>query len=408
MFFTLNGELWKSDGTPAGTVSVAANFNWQNLTVVGTRLYLTALNKVVGTGQELFWYEGGIFTSAGDINPGPSSSNPTNLTNVGGALFFSAKDGTNGFELWKHAGSGASTLVSDINPGAGSSNPINLTDVNGLLFFVANNGTNGDELWQSDGTPTGTLLVKDIFAGVGSSAPDDLTKLNGTLIFSAFNAGSGRELWRSDGTLAGTVQILDIIPGSIGSAPQGMRKVLANRVIFAASSDSAGSELWATDGTAGGTAQIHDIAPGEIGSNPASFTVVNTDIFFVADDGGTGRELWQIAGTAVNNHPPAASSGRLAAQCDSPVSGTLSATDNDGDPLTFSIVHNGAKGVAVITNPATGTYTYTPNSMCEPGTDTFTFVANDGTTDSNVATISTTFGSGPGLTPRVRLSLIVR
>jgi ELWxxDGT repeat protein len=182
--------------------------------------------------------------------------------------------------------------------------------------------------------------------------------------------------------------IVDIIPGSVGSAPRGMAKVLANRVVFTASSASAGGELWTTDGTAVGTAQIQDIAPGAASSNPASFTVVNTDIFFVADDGSTGRELWQVASTAVTNHPPVASGGVLAATCGARVTGTLSATDLDGDPLTFSLVQNGSKGVAAITNPATGTFTYTPSATCSSGTDTFTFVVNDGAADSNVGTIT--------------------
>ena len=50
---------------------------------------------------------------------------------------------------------------------------------------------------------------------------------------------------------------------------------------------------------------------------------------------------------------------------------------------------NGAKGSAVITNPATGAYTYTPNANAT-GSDTFTFRVNDGTTDSNIATVTVT------------------
>jgi ELWxxDGT repeat protein len=64
-----------------------------------------------------------------DINPGAGSS----FSNVGfavfnGALYFSATDGTSGFELWKTNGTDAGTVrVKDINPAAGSSNPLGLT-----------------------------------------------------------------------------------------------------------------------------------------------------------------------------------------------------------------------------------------------------------------------------------------
>jgi len=83
-------------------------------------------------------------------------------TNVGGTLFFEARDGVRGRELWKNDGSRAGTvLVKDINPTRGSS-PYELTDVGGTLYFSANDGAHGRELWKSDGTRAGTVLVKDI------------------------------------------------------------------------------------------------------------------------------------------------------------------------------------------------------------------------------------------------------
>ncbi len=89
------------------------------------------------------------------------------------------------------------------------------------------------------------------------------------------------------------------------------------------------------------------------------------------------------------NHPPVASDGTASVTAGAPTSGTLSATDPDGDSLTYSIVTDGTKGTAVITNAATGAYTYTAN-VGSSGTDTFTFKANDGFVDSNVATITVT------------------
>ena len=69
--------------------------------------------------------------------------------------------------------------------------------------------------------------------------------------------------------------------------------------------------------------------------------------------------------------------------------GVLGAVDPESDLLTFSIVANGAKGTAVITDAASGAYTYTPSGD-ENGVDTFTFLANDGGADSNVATVTVT------------------
>ena len=60
------------------------------------------------------------------------------------------------------------------------------------------------------------------------------------------------------------------------------------------------------------------------------------------------------------NDAPSASNGTLTTNEDVAANGTLSATDVDGNPLTYSIVANGTKGSAAITNAATGAYSYTP------------------------------------------------
>src|SRR5205814_8439930 len=74
---------------------------------------------------------------------------------------------------------------------------------------------------------------------------------------------------------------------------------------------------------------------------------------------------------------------------DTPVNGTLVATDVDGDALTYAIVTNGTKGTATITNPATGAFTYTPAANAH-GPDSFTFTARDASLVSNTATVSIT------------------
>ncbi len=89
------------------------------------------------------------------------------------------------------------------------------------------------------------------------------------------------------------------------------------------------------------------------------------------------------------NRPPIASNGTASVTAGASVQGTLSATDPDGDSLTYSIVTNGTQGTAVITDTGTGALTYTAN-VGSSGTDTFTFKANDGFVDSNTATITVT------------------
>ncbi len=79
--------------------------------VVGAAPYFAADNGV--SGRELWKSDG---TAAGtvlvkDINPGAGDSFPGNLTNVGGTLFFAANDGASGVELWKSDGTTAGTVL---------------------------------------------------------------------------------------------------------------------------------------------------------------------------------------------------------------------------------------------------------------------------------------------------------
>jgi uncharacterized repeat protein (TIGR03803 family)/VCBS repeat-containing protein len=103
----------------------------------------------------------------------------------------------------------------------------------------------------------------------------------------------------------------------------------------------------------------------------------------------TGGGLVFRLSVNAGNEPPVASDSSTTTFEDTAVSGQLSATDPDSDPLSFEIVANGSLGTATIADPATGAFSYTPNANAS-GADTFTFKANDGTADSNIATITVT------------------
>ncbi len=130
-----------------------------------------------------------------------------NLTTVNGTLFFAGQD-SRGKELWKSDGTEAGTvLVKDIVPGSTSSSPRELTNVDGQLFFIvdiiAEGEVAGSELWRSDGTDSGTTMVKAFPGRGGAFFPRNVS---GTLYFRVLPDG----LWRSDGTTAGTVRIKNI------------------------------------------------------------------------------------------------------------------------------------------------------------------------------------------------------
>lgn len=93
------------------------------------------------------------------------------------------------------------------------------------------------------------------------------------------------------------VLIRDINPGKEAMFPGiPTRHFVAfnNSLFFSADDGQSGIELWRSDGTAAGTSRIADLAPGSEGSYPDEFTIVGATLFFTADTLTTGRELWRL------------------------------------------------------------------------------------------------------------------
>ncbi len=292
-------ELWKSDGSEVGTVLVkditsgVASSQPERLTAAGATLYFRASDPA--NGSELWKSDG---TGAGTVLVENinlySGGAPEYLTLVGSEVFFRADDGAYGRELWKSDGTGAGTdLVKDINVGD-SAWPSRLTEMGGKLYFRASDGIAGSELWVSDGTDAGTLLVADIRSG-SSSSPDFLTNVNGTLFFTANDGTNGTELWQSDGTEAGTALVKDIWDGG-DSYPQHLT-TLDGVLFFSALDSGSGVELWRSDGTEAGTVLVKNIHPAG-SSYPLHLVGLGETLYFTADDGSHGQELWRSDGTA--------------------------------------------------------------------------------------------------------------
>lgn len=127
-----------------------------------------------------------------------SLNSPTYLSVQGLSNFFLfvAKDSVHGNELWISDGSVSGTqLLKDINPGPSDSNPTNffLAD-NGKIYFWADDGIHGSELWQTDGSALGTTLVKDINTNLGvgsvtSGRSDMISKDQYTFFYANGNDG---------------------------------------------------------------------------------------------------------------------------------------------------------------------------------------------------------------------------
>jgi ELWxxDGT repeat protein len=179
LYFDNGAQLWKTDGTLASTVMV----------------------------KDIYAANGAYVSQ---------------LVSLGGQLAFLGDDGLSGDELWRSDGTATGTVrVKDINPGmpdAVTNEEPFAVAFNGRLYFTATDGTGGYELWSSDLTEAGTQRVLDIFPGAEDAYPRQFVVHQGALYFTANDGAHGLELFRSDGTTAGTRAVGDLNPGPANGA----------------------------------------------------------------------------------------------------------------------------------------------------------------------------------------------
>lgn len=299
-------DLWRSDGTVAGTfrlmqMQTQADRNVPTLFRAYRNGILFAANDGVH-GTEIWFSDGSVAGTrmVKDINSAPGNGlAPILFYGVAAddLLYFSGTERSNGTELWRSDGTEQGTWrVADIVPGTGSSAPILLTRVGDNIYFSATRGDTGGELWKSDGTPEGTVLVKDIYPGTRSSLLSSPVAFRGALHFVASNPNSGTELWRSDGSAEGTMLVKDTRPGSTSGIISGLT-LAGDYLYFVSNTSTHGEELWRSDGTEAGTIMVKDIRPATLSASPFGLTAVGPDLYFAANNTTNGVELWRTDGT---------------------------------------------------------------------------------------------------------------
>lgn len=468
------------------------------LTVVGSKMFFSASASLNSSDLELWVTDG---TAGGtklvyDVRTGTTGSNPEQLVSFGGLVYFVADDGVHGKELWRSSGSpndplntklyyefasGAAdgsieqmqvigthlfilaggNLYVDNNSNSFTllaSNASSLMPWNNIVYFSGYTADTGHELWRTDGTASGTYLLKDIVPGTGSSYPGGgvvanedpkasrLATTEARLVFRASDVNGASQLFATNGITAATVQLTNapvVVAGTgFGLVPFNL-KAVGNQVYFQGYSQTTGLELWTSDGTQSGTHIVKDLRPGVdpdpmnnsptypfIGfSNLKELTAFRDRLYFSADSITNGRELWVSDGTAGDSYLAAdiragIASGSpsrllvvgnslyiaantdeygvgalglgelfrlnespyLASQSDTIASGgstqfRLYGIDNDGDSLTYQVATLPLHGnLSISGNIAT----YTANSGYT-GSDSFTIRAFDGSLYSDAS-----------------------
>ena len=328
-------ELWRTDGTLAGTIRLTgADLLGQEIMVTGTMIDVEGTLFCVAVtleGQPLLLKSDGTPATTTIVKEGDGSafSGPMHAANglliimgreiwrsdgtdagtyvihtfsddrgipeFGSAaaetkVYFVVVDNNYDYELWQTMGTaGTTTKIADL-PGFYA----RMATVGDRLFFIGVDQEHGNELWTSDGTPAGTKLVKDILPGTNGINPDRLIAAGDQVFFAVDSATQYGELWRSDGTTAGTVQVS--VSGASVSGPMASPLApLGDELFFQADDDTHGREPWMTTGGGASAVFLKDInAIDALGSSPGGFNYVNDTLFFFTPAG-----LWQSDGSAM-------------------------------------------------------------------------------------------------------------
>ena len=297
-------QLWKSDGTSAGTSAIInIKIGSPKFVILNNKIYfagdITNSNPIV----DQLWQSDG--TAAGTtLVKTINSSGPAHIDNLfvsGGKIYFRATDGVNQEQLWISDGTSAGTMMlKRLNP-TGESYPGNFIDYNGKVYFSGDDGVSGVQLWVTDGTTAGTLEITNINpSGAVGFNPGQFILFNSRLFFGGYNQNAFYQLWSTDGTTEGTVLVkADYTPRTYsGFTPSSLAVYQDKLYMSGYDSLTNTTQLWVTNGTTAGTLKVtnfaHSLSPGKLYPfqnklvMTGNDTISNQEQIFVTDGTAAG------------------------------------------------------------------------------------------------------------------------
>jgi ELWxxDGT repeat protein len=273
-------ELWRSDGSPAGTglladIGAAPGGSLVSRFVVsadGSQAWFAAFSSA--TGYEL-WRTNGTIPGTSpviDLLPGATSglvsdgfstplSAPDRALSFGERLLFIGNDGS-GEEPWISDGSAAGTVrLADTLPGNNATGAVHFGIRGESAYFLARVSTSTSSLarvFRTDGTPQGT---SELVVPTGSRFIGPWMRAGEHLYIAGVRSSDGQELWRVNDAGDSLEPVADLASGPADLQITG-GIALGDALIFAGTKSPEGRELYRSDGTASGTALIADVGVG--------------------------------------------------------------------------------------------------------------------------------------------------
>jgi len=293
-------ELWQTDGSAAKTTLVTdlvagarSSYMGNHGTIFKNKLYTSAHTDSFGV--ELWQTDGTAKNTqmVSNINTtiDYGDQRVSTFMKAGDYLYLMANDSTHNVELWRTDGTHDGTIfLDDLNPDRLPGAMGEYVEFKGKLYGTAVSFLDGVELYRSAGTPASSFFVtpSDLF---NSSAPRDYAILGHQLYYVASEGFlSGSTLFISDGSKDGT-KPLNKGKGKSYKDVSNLAKV-GDKLFFSAEINSTGREPFISDGSFKGTTQISDIS--STGSSEPNFFCGNdTMVFFSAMDDNGAYGIYQ-------------------------------------------------------------------------------------------------------------------
>ncbi|TSC34070.1 hypothetical protein FOF48_03255 [Corallococcus sp. Z5C101001] len=301
-------ELWKSDGTSAGT---------QLLRDFGSNVYVSFADTKVGNARLLFVRESGGATllwrtdgTAGGtfqlkrLDAGPYTY-PSEVRSSGTLALFTLDENSTLTELWKSDGTeGGTVRLASFGPTRAVRV---LGELGGFAYFTSTSySTQYMVIYRvplTGGNPTPVVTLPNDYATKGVALPSiDAVSIapGGTKLYFAVNIGSegpaprDTQLWVTDGTAGGTTLLRR--PLSLSDEYGSPLLAVADNLVYFSSDEGGkfGIEPWVSNGTPSGTYRLKNISTQgfDPSSYPREYFLLGTRVYFSAYDDTLAGQLW--------------------------------------------------------------------------------------------------------------------